>query len=121
MKGKSSKGENDERQKVARNCNHCWKWGHVEKDCFTISNSKGGKDKSAGSLDESEENGPENTSVGGFGLCLFRNHCDDWKWNNCRKVTFTVDSEWCGGVWNAEITGSTQCKCKMKDFECCRL
>ena len=43
-------------------------------------------------LDKSEENGPENTSVGGFGLCSFRNHCDDWKWNNCRKVTFTLDS-----------------------------
>ena len=54
--------------------------------------SKGGKGKSAGSLDESEKNGPENTSVGGFGLCSFRNHCDDWKWNNCRKVTFTLGS-----------------------------
>ena len=73
-------------------CNHCWKWGHIEKDCFTRSKSKGGKGKSAGSLDESEKNGPENTSVGGFGLCSFRNHCDDWKWNNCRKVTFTLDS-----------------------------
>ena len=38
------------------------------------------------------KNGPENTPVGGFGLCSFRNHCDDWKWNNCRKVTFTLDS-----------------------------
>ena len=53
---------------------------------------QGAKGKSAGSLDESEKNGPENTSVGGFGLCSFRNHCDDWKWNNCRKVTFTLDS-----------------------------
>ena len=41
---------------------------------------------------KAEENGPENTSVGGFGLCSLRNHCDDWKWNNCRKVTFTLDS-----------------------------
>ena len=63
-----------------------------KKDCFTKSKSKGGKGKSAGSLDESEYNGPENTSVGGFGLCSFRNRCDDWKWNNCRKVTFTLDS-----------------------------
>ena len=50
------------------------------------------KKKSAGSLDESEENGPENTSVGGFGLCSFRNHCDDRKWTKCRKVTFTLNS-----------------------------
>ena len=103
-KGKSSKGENDDgkgkgkggkwqaRKAFDGYCNHCWKWGHMEKDCFTKSKSKGGKGKSAGSLDESEENGPENTSVGGFGLCSFRNHCDDWKWNNCRKVTFTLDS-----------------------------
>ena len=27
-----------------------------------------------------------------FVLCSFGNHCDDWKWNNCRKVTFTLDS-----------------------------
>ena len=78
--------------KHLRYCNHSWKWGHMEKDCFTKSKSKGDKGKSAGSLDESEENGPENTSVGGFGLCSFRNHCDDWKWNNCRKVTFTLYS-----------------------------
>ena len=66
--------------------------GDMEKDCFIKSNSNFGKGKSAGSLDESEKNVPENTSVGGFGLCSFRNHCDDWKWNNCRKVTFTLDS-----------------------------
>ena len=66
-------------------CNQCWKWGHMEKDCFTKSKSKCGKGKSAGSLDESEKNGPENTSVGGFGLCAFRNHCDDWKWKNVAK------------------------------------
>ena len=53
---------------------------------------KGGKGKSAGSLDESEASGPENTSVGGFGLGSFGNQCGDWKWNNCRKVTFTLDS-----------------------------
>ena len=103
-KGKLSKGKNDDgkgkgkggkwqaRKAFDGYCNHCWKWGHMEKDCFTKSKSKGGKGKSAGSLDESKENGPENTSVGGFGLCSFRNHCDDWKWNNCRKVTFTLDS-----------------------------
>ena len=34
----------------------------------------------------------ENSSVGGFGLCSCRNDCDDWKWNNCRKVTFALDS-----------------------------
>ena len=31
------------------------KWGHMEKDCFIKSKSKGGKGKSAGSLDESEK------------------------------------------------------------------
>ena len=103
-KGESCKSENDDGKgkgagrkwqapkAIDGYCNHCWKWGHVEKDCFTKSKSTGGKGKSAGSLDESEENGPENTSVGGFGLCSFRNHCDDWKWINCRKVTFTLDS-----------------------------
>ena len=74
------------------------------RNCFTKSKSKGGKGKSAGSLDESEKNGPENTSVGGFGLCSFRNHCDDWKWNNCREVTFHP-GQWCGGVRSGEITG----------------
>ena len=102
--GKSGKGKNDDgkgkgkggkwqaRKAFDRYCNHCWKCGHMEKDCFTKSKSKGGKGKSAGSLDESEEHGPENTSVGGFSLCSFRNHCVDWKWNNCRKVTFSLDS-----------------------------
>ena len=50
------------------------------------------KAKSAGSLDESETSEPENTSVGGFGLCSFGNQRDDWKWNNYRKVTFTLGS-----------------------------
>ena len=102
--GKSGKGKNDDgkgkgkggkwqaRKAFDGYCNHCWKCGHMEKDCFTKSKSKGGKGKSAGSLDESEEHGPENTSVGGFSLCSFRNHCVDWKWNNCRKVTFSLDS-----------------------------
>ena len=103
-KGKSSKGKTDDgkgkgkggkwqaRKAFDGYCNHCWKWGHMEKNCFIKSKSKCGKGKSASSLDESEKNGPENTSVGGFGLCSFRNHCDDWKWKNCRKVTFTLDS-----------------------------
>ena len=103
-KGKSSKGENDDgkgkgkggkwqaRKAFDGYCNHRWNGDTWKKDCFTKSKSKGGTGKSAGSLDESEENGPENTSVGGFGLCSFRKHCDDWKWNNCRKVTFTLDS-----------------------------
>ena len=91
-KGKAKGGKWQARKAFDGYCNHSWKWGHMEKDCFTKSKSKGGKCKSAGSLDESEENGPENTSVGGFGLCSFRNHCDDWNWNNCRKVTFTRDS-----------------------------
>ena len=102
-KGKSSKGENEDckgkgkggkwqaRKAFDGYCNHCWNGDTWKKDCFTKSKSKGGKGKSAGSLDESEENGPENTSVGGFGLCSFQKNCDDWKWNNCRNVTFTLD------------------------------
>ena len=43
------------------------------------------KAKSASSLDESEKNGSEDTSVGGFGLCSFRNHCGDWKWKIVAK------------------------------------
>ena len=63
-----------------------------KKDCFTKAKAKGGKGKCAGSLDESEASGPENTSFGGFGLCTSGNQCDDRKWNNYRKVTFTLDS-----------------------------
>ena len=64
----------------------------MEKDCFTKAKYKG-KGKSAGSLHESETSVPENTSVGGFGLCSFGNsQYDEWKWNDCRKVTFTLDS-----------------------------
>ena len=70
-KGKGKGGKWPARKAFDWYCNHCWKWGHMEKDCFTKSKSKGGKGKSAGSLDESEENGPENTSVDGFGLCSF--------------------------------------------------
>ena len=77
-KGKSSKSKNDDgkgkgkggkwlaRKAFDGYCNHCWKWGHMEKDTFTKSKSKSGKGKSAGSLDESEASGPENTSVGGI-------------------------------------------------------
>ena len=64
----------------------------MEKNCLIKSKSKYGKGTSASSLDESEKSGSEDTSVGGFGLCSFRNHRDDWKWKNCRKVTFTLDS-----------------------------
>ena len=114
-------------------CNHCWKWGHMEKDCFIKSKSKGGNGKSAGSLDESEKNGLENTSVGRFGLCSIRNHCDDWKWNNCGKVTFTLDSGAAVSAAPKSLGDDYTSKngdrarprrvllCKMKDFECCRL
>ena len=52
-----------------------------------------GKVKSAGGVDESETSVPENTSVGEFVLCSFGNsQYDEWKWNNCRKVTFTLYS-----------------------------
>ena len=60
----------------------------------------GGKGKSAGSLDESEANGPENASVRGFGLCSFGNQCGDQEWTNCRKVSFTLHS---GAVVSAAL------------------
>ena len=96
---------------------------------------KSSKGKSAGSFDESEKNGPENTSVGGFGLCPFRKHCDDWKWNNCRRVTFTLNSgaavsaapKPLGDDYPMQIEEPRSYKtatvllCKTKDFECCRL
>ena len=65
----------------------------MENDCFTLAKCKGkGKGQSSGSLDDAEASGPANTTVGGFGLCSFENPCGDWKWNNCRRVTFTLDS-----------------------------
>ena len=65
----------------------------MDKDCFTLAKTKGrgGKGMSAGSLDESEASDMENTSFGGFCLWSFGNLCDDGKWINCRKVTFTLD------------------------------
>ena len=101
-KGKSDKGKTDDGRRKGKSgkwqtrktfegyCNHCWKWGHMEKDCFTETKEKGGKGKSAGSLDESEASGPENTSVGGFGLCSFGNQCST-SGNNYRIATFTLD------------------------------
>ena len=83
-----------EKAKVAsgKHAKHLMEWGHTEKNCLIKFKSKCGKGKSASSFDESEKNGSEDTSVGGFGLCSCRNHCDDWKSTNCRKVTFTLDS-----------------------------
>ena len=93
-KGKCKGGKWQARKRFEGHCNHCWKWGHVEKDCFTQAQTKGkgGKGQSAGSLDATEASGPENTSVGGFGLCSCGNRCDDWRWNNCSEETFTLDS-----------------------------
>ena len=74
-KGKGKGDKWQARKTFEGHCNHCWKWGHMEKD-FTKAKTKG-KGKSAGSLDESETSVPENTSVGGFGLCSFGNsQCD---------------------------------------------
>ena len=108
-KGKSSKGKTDDgKGKVGKwqarkafecYCNHCWKWVTWKK-IASKSKVKGGKGKSASSLDESEANRPENASVGRFDLCSFGNQCDDWKWNNCLKVTFTLDS---GAVVSAAL------------------
>ena len=64
----------------------------MEKDCFTLAKTKGrgGKGIGAGSLDESQASDTKNASFGGFCLWSFGNLCDDGKWNNCRKVTFTL-------------------------------
>ena len=105
-KGKSGKGKTDDGKEKGKGkgdkwqacktfegyCNHCWIWGHREKDCFTKAKTKG-KGKSVGGLGESAASVPENTSVGGSGLCSFGNsQHSEWKWNDCRKVTFTLDS-----------------------------
>ena len=86
-RGKGKNGKGPARKAFEGYCNQCLKWGHMEKDCFILAKSKGkgGKGKSAGSLEEAETSGPENTSVGGFGLCSFENPGDNWKWNNCRS------------------------------------
>ena len=70
-KGKGKGGKLQVRQVFGGHCKHCWEWGHMEKDCFTLTKSKGkgGKGQSAGSLDVIEASGPEHTSVGGFGFC----------------------------------------------------
>ena len=70
-------------------CNHCWKWDTWKRIVSPNPRARVAKAKVQAVLVNLRENGPENTSVGGFGLCSFQNHCDDWKWNNCRKVTFT--------------------------------
>ena len=35
------------REKQVKHCNHGWKWGHMEKDCFTLAKSKGKGGKTA--------------------------------------------------------------------------
>ena len=85
-------------------------------DVLVVSVLCGGKGGQTQKYDESEENGPENTSVGGFGLCSFRSHCDDWKWNTCREMTTRCKSK------NRDRTRQRRVLlCEMKDFECYRL
>ena len=76
------------------NCSHHWMLGHMEKNVSSHATqmSQNKNASSPSNLDESEKNGSEDTSIGGFGLCSLRNHCDDWKWKHCRKVTFTLDN-----------------------------
>ena len=69
-KGKSSKRKSDDGKGKGKGGNHCWKWCHMEKDCFTLAKTEG-----QGVLDESEASAPVNTSVGGFGLCSCGNQC----------------------------------------------
>ena len=114
-KGKSVKGKTDDgkgqgkggmwqaRKALEGYYNHCWKWGHMAKDCFTLAKTKakGGKGKSAGSPDESEASGPENTSVDGFGLCSFGNQCGDV----CARLETNVvtGSDVHSGQWRGSV------------------
>ena len=40
-KGKGKGGKWQARKTFEGYCNHCWKWGHMEKDCFTKAKAKG--------------------------------------------------------------------------------
>ena len=77
------------------------------------------KATSAGSLDETEASSPENTSVGGFGLCSFGNQCDDGKWNNCLDSGAKVSTV----PWKNRDRAKQRREnpCKTKDPECYRL
>ena len=59
-------------------------WFHVGKK----PRAKGGTGKSAAALMNPRQVVQKILQEGGFGLRSFGNQCDDWKWNNCCKVTF---------------------------------
>ena len=66
--------------------------GHMEKDCFTQAETKG-KGKGAGSPDDSEASVPKKHFSWRIWFVLVGNSQDDeWKWNDCPKVTSTLDS-----------------------------
>ena len=96
-------------------------------------NGKSDKSKGASSLEEAELSGLEDSSVGGFDCCSKGHQHDDWKEDNCRKVTFTLDS---GAAVSAapkslgddnpmqieqRARQPRENPCKTKDFECYRL
>ena len=72
------------------------------------------KTKKAHSLHESEKNGPENTSVDGFGLCSFQNHCDDWKWSGASVSAATKSL---GDDYPMQIEDSRSYKIPTESFE----
>ena len=92
--GKGKGGTQQAQQVFEAFCNHAWKCGHVEKDCFTLAKreGKGGNNQGSRNLHEAKASNPEDASVGGFGRCSFGSQCDDWNWNKCRTVTVTLDS-----------------------------
>ena len=103
-KGKSSKGKDDDgkgkgnggkwqaRKAFDGYCNHCWKWGHMEKNCLIKSKSKFGKSKSASSLDESEKMDQRTLHLADSVCAHFETIVMTGSGQNCRKVTFTLDS-----------------------------
>ena len=72
--GKGKGGTQQAQQVFEACCNHGWKCGHMEKDCFTLAKreGKGGNNQGSRSLPEAKARNPEDASVGGFGRVLVR-------------------------------------------------
>ena len=49
------------------------------------------------------------------GFCSFGNQCGDWKWNNCREVTFTLDSGTAVSAARQSLEDDFRCKLKNRD------
>ena len=106
-KGKSGKGKIDDgkekgkgkgdkwqaRKTFEGHCNHCWKWGHMEKDCFTKKPKPRVKAKVRVALMNLKRVYQKTLQLADV-VCarLATVNIDGWKWNDCRKVTITLDS-----------------------------